>query len=195
MRVRFVGMLCLILGMIAAGSVRSAAAAELIDELKQLPLKIVYETHRDGNWELYMIRADGTGTVNLTTTPAVNELYPHVSPDGSRLSFVVDGEEEGVKVRSVWMMNLDGSGRRRSGDGGGRGDPRRRRSGVGITPSGKADRGGEGDDRGEGDDGDEGPPAAGARRRGRRSQQRGGGHGDRVGDPIGQRRRGVEGAA
>jgi len=112
-RVRFVGMLCLILGMIAAGSVRSAAAAELIDELKQLPLKIVYETHRDGNWELYMIRADGTGTVNLTTTPAVNELYPHVSPDGSRLSFVVDGEEEGVKVRSVWMMNLDGSGRRR----------------------------------------------------------------------------------
>lgn len=91
---------------------RQAAAEDLAEELKRVPFKIVYETHREGNWDLFMVHADGSNPVNLTRTPKVNEMYPHVSPDGTMVSFVVDEEEAGAKIRNVYVMNLDGSGRR-----------------------------------------------------------------------------------
>ena len=62
-----------------AGQTRSE---DLIVELKKLPYKITYETHRDDNWELFMADADGANPVNLTRTTSVNEIYPHVSADG-----------------------------------------------------------------------------------------------------------------
>ena len=57
-------------------------------ELSRIPYKIVYETRRttEGrrNWELFMMNADGSNPVNLTNTPNIDEMYPHVSPDGTR---------------------------------------------------------------------------------------------------------------
>ncbi len=88
-----------------------AAAVDLAEELKQVPFKIVYETCPDGNWELFMVNADGSRPVNLTRTPKVNELYPHVSPDGAKICFVADEEQGGTKVRNVYTMNMDGTGR------------------------------------------------------------------------------------
>ena len=88
--------------------------------LKDIPYRIVYETFRDGNWELFSVKADGSDPVNLTSTPKVNELYPHVSPDGTKVCFVCDEFEEGAKVpkiRTAWYMNLDGTGRTKIGDG------------------------------------------------------------------------------
>ncbi len=85
--------------------------AKLRKELKALPFKIVFETRRNGNWELFMVNADGSNPVNLTRTPDINELYPHVSPDGKRVCFVVDEGKGAKKVRSVYYMNLDGTGR------------------------------------------------------------------------------------
>lgn len=83
--------------------------------LKEIPYKIVYETYRetDGrkNWELYLINADGSNPVNLTNTPDVDEMYPHVSPDGTKICFVVDERARRRKVRSVYYMNIDGTGR------------------------------------------------------------------------------------
>src|SRR5262245_48704256 len=49
---------------------------DLLTELKSYPHKIVYESNRDGNWELYLVNADGSDPVNLTRTPDVDELYP-----------------------------------------------------------------------------------------------------------------------
>lgn len=86
-------------------------AKELLAELKAYRHKIVYETYRDGNWELYMVDADGANPVNLTRTPNVHELYPHVSPDGTKVCFVVDEGEGAAMVRNVYYMNMDGSGR------------------------------------------------------------------------------------
>jgi WD40 repeat protein len=107
------GVSCVLVGLIALGWGLSspAAAADLREELKQLPFKIVFESYQDDNFELMMVNADGSQPVNLTKTPKVSELYPHVSPDGKKVSFVVDGDEGGKKVRNVWTMNLDGSGR------------------------------------------------------------------------------------
>jgi len=87
--------------------------AKLRAELGKLPLRVVYESYGDGNWELRAMRADGTGGVNLTRTPDVHELLPHASPDGRRISFLVDAGTGRDKVRSAYVMNADGSERKR----------------------------------------------------------------------------------
>jgi len=84
-------------------------------KLEEIPFKIIYETYRetDGkrNWELFLMNADGSNPVNLTNTPDLDEMYPHVSPDGTKISFVVDEGTGRDKVRSVYYMNLDGTQR------------------------------------------------------------------------------------
>ena len=83
--------------------------------LEKIPFKILYETYQktDGrnNWELYMINANGSNPVNLTNTPGIDEMYPHVSPDGTKISFVIDAGTGRRKVRSVYYMNIDGTDR------------------------------------------------------------------------------------
>ena len=85
------------------------------EKLALLPFKIVYETYRQTegrkNWELFLINADGSNPVNLTSTPGIDELYPHASPDGTKICFVVDELVEKKKARNVYYMNLDGTGR------------------------------------------------------------------------------------
>ena len=84
-------------------------------DTKSIPFKIVYESLREANgtknWELIMINADGSNPVNLTKTPNVSEIYPHASPDGTKVCF--EGEEGTgrEKVRSVYCMNIDGTDR------------------------------------------------------------------------------------
>ena len=84
-------------------------AKELLAELKTYPHKIVYETNRDGNWELYLCNADGSNPVNLTNTKDVDELYPKPSPDGSKICFVADEGKGDAKVRNIYYMNSDGT--------------------------------------------------------------------------------------
>jgi hypothetical protein len=84
--------------------------------LKDIPYKIVYESYRrtknKENWEIIMNDANDSNQVNLTKTPDLDEMYPHVSPDGTKICYVVD---EGItrrdKVRSVYYMNIDGTNR------------------------------------------------------------------------------------
>ena len=93
------------------GACSPAPADDLSAELKQVPHKIVYESHRDGNWELMLVDADGSQPVNLTRTPDVDELYPHASPDGTKICFMADEGKDAQKVRSVYCVNVDGTGR------------------------------------------------------------------------------------
>jgi len=95
----------------AGAEVEDREEAELRAKLKEIDYKIVYETYRESNWELYMVNADGSDPVNLTRTPDVDELYPHASPDGTKLCFVADEGEEESKIRNVYYMNIDGTGR------------------------------------------------------------------------------------
>jgi len=101
----------------AAAAATPACGEDLIRELRQVPYRIVYESFQDDNWDLFLIRADGAQRVNLTRTPDVHELYPHLSPDGTKISFEVDSGEGDSKTRDVYWMNLDGSGRRRVAPG------------------------------------------------------------------------------
>ena len=90
--------------------------AELRLALSQLDDKIVYESYVDSNWELFIMNADGTGARNLTKTSDVHEIYPQVSPDGKRIAFVVDRGSGRDTVRSLYVMNADGSERKLVGD-------------------------------------------------------------------------------
>ena len=71
--------------------------------------KIVFHTNRDaGNYEIYMMNADGSSPTRLTTA-AGNDLTPKWSPDGTKIAFVSirDGNYE------IYTMNADGSNQTR----------------------------------------------------------------------------------
>src|SRR5712692_11739174 len=91
-------------------------SADLLKELKVYKHKIVYETNRDGNFELYLVNADGSNPANLTQTSDVDEVYPKPSPDGSKICFVADEGKGSSKVRNVCYMNADGTGRTKVAD-------------------------------------------------------------------------------
>jgi Tol biopolymer transport system component len=111
------GFLAAGLALVATGEeTRREGSPELLDQLKSYPHKLVYETNRDGNWELYLVNADGSDPVNLTNTPDVDELYPKPSPDGGKLCFVADEKSATGKVRNVYVMNIDGKGRTKVAD-------------------------------------------------------------------------------
>ena len=69
--------------------------------------KIVFESRRSGNWEIYLMEADGTHQVRLTYTAAENRA-PFWSPDGRKILFVSDRDGN----KEVYRMNADGSGQR-----------------------------------------------------------------------------------
>lgn len=86
------------------------------ERLKATPYKIAYESYADGNSDIWVMNADGSGKVNLTNTPDQNEHYPQISPDGARICFNVDSGEGREAVRSLWVMDVDGKNRRKIAD-------------------------------------------------------------------------------
>jgi len=113
----FGGLLLVSLNLLGAETISLAQerhqeqSKDLLKELKSYPHKIIYETNRDGNWELYLVNADGSDPVNLTKTPDVDELYPKPSPDGSKICFVADEGKGGARVRNLYYMNSYGTDR------------------------------------------------------------------------------------
>lgn len=98
----------------------SGQAAEkdsLRARLGALPYGIIHESYVNGNWELFVMNADGSEARNLTNTPGQHEMYPQVSPDGTKVCFVADEGEGRDTVRSVHVMDVDGTNRRKLADG------------------------------------------------------------------------------
>jgi Tol biopolymer transport system component len=70
--------------------------------------RILFVSDRDGDKEIYAIRSDGTGLVQLTINTS-NDYDPSVSADGTKVAFVTDRDG---KVE-LYTMNIDGSSQKR----------------------------------------------------------------------------------
>ncbi len=99
-----------------AGVAAASDSAQLRRQLKASPFKIAYESYVDGNWEIFVMNADGSHPVNLTKTPDLNEHYPQVSPDGSRVCFVADKGEGRDAIRTLYVMDINGKHRKKIAD-------------------------------------------------------------------------------
>lgn len=71
--------------------------------------RLLFESDRTGNWEIYTMRPDGTDLVRLTDNPAP-DVTPIWSPDGKRIVFA---SERDAGDSEIYVMNADGSGQRR----------------------------------------------------------------------------------
>ena len=78
-------------------------------------LVITYISEPDWNYDVYLVRSDGTALKQLTAGPG-NEEHAYWSPDGSRIVYGASGPL-GSDTSGIWVMNADGSGKRRLGDG------------------------------------------------------------------------------
>jgi Tol biopolymer transport system component len=67
--------------------------------------KIIFQSHRDGNAEVYVAESDGSNPARLTYDPAT-DAEAKFSPDGTKIAFMSrrDGNWQ------VYVMNADGTG-------------------------------------------------------------------------------------
>jgi len=68
------------------------------------PDMIAFHSGRDGNFEIYVMNADGTNPTRLTNNPAFDAL-PAWSPDGTKIAFFSDRDGNG----DIYVMNADGT--------------------------------------------------------------------------------------
>src|ERR1035437_2498221 len=68
--------------------------------------KIAFGSYPAGNWEVYVMNADGSGQTDLTNNPAKEGGVSSWSPDGKKLVFSSNRDNND----EIYVMNSDGSG-------------------------------------------------------------------------------------
>lgn len=69
--------------------------------------KIVYASEANGNWDIWLMEADGTGRQQLTAD-ASGDTDPSVSPDGRYIAFTSDQADHS----NIWRIDADGANRK-----------------------------------------------------------------------------------
>jgi TolB protein len=67
--------------------------------------KVVFESTRDGNSEIYIMNSDGTNIKRLTHNN-VADTHPVLSPNGQKIAFI---SLDTFSQSQLWTMNTDGS--------------------------------------------------------------------------------------
>ncbi len=75
---------------------------------QRFELKIVFESNRNGSWDIYAMNADGNNLVQLTDDPA-DDRDPAGSPDGRKIAF--HSNPDGIfGSHHIFVMEADGTG-------------------------------------------------------------------------------------
>ena len=91
----------LIIAMIFAALLTAACGGQTGPEER-----IAFVSNRDGNSEIYVVNADGSGTTRLTNNDA-GDGSPALSPDGQRIVFTSRRDDFFLEIYAV---NADGTG-------------------------------------------------------------------------------------
>ena len=73
--------------------------------------QIAFMSHRDGNWEIYVMDTNGGNQRNLSKN-GFDEWDPSWSPDGKWIAFVSDRNDRGWN-RQIYVMDTNGGNQRR----------------------------------------------------------------------------------
>src|SRR5437660_256547 len=76
--------------------------------------RIAFHSNRDGDFDIYVMNADGSGVTQVTHN-TINEFDPIWSPNGQQIAF---GRISGCCAAAVVVINADGSGERVLADNG-----------------------------------------------------------------------------
>ncbi|MCX6030642.1 MAG: hypothetical protein NT169_15265 [Chloroflexi bacterium] len=69
--------------------------------------KIAYSSNQDGNYEIYTVKADGTGQTRITNDLG-DDWSPAWSPDGRRIAFTSTRGSRDPGVHNIFVMDADG---------------------------------------------------------------------------------------
>jgi len=69
--------------------------------------RIVFDSERDGNFEIYVMNADGSNQQRLTNWER-GDQWPGWTPDGRRIAFTSWGREDGLRA-AIFTMDPEGS--------------------------------------------------------------------------------------
>lgn len=72
--------------------------------------RIAFASNRGGNWNIWIVRRNGTGLTQLTHEP-IDEIAPAWSPDGRQIVFSAWGRRS--HQWEIWAMRVDEPGTRR----------------------------------------------------------------------------------
>ena len=73
--------------------------------------RLAFQSYRDGNWEIYVAKGNGTDPVRVTYHGAA-DIRPKLNRDSSRIAFVSDRDGDW----EIYTMNVDGSDLRKLTD-------------------------------------------------------------------------------
>ena len=88
-------------------AIASAEAPTLEPAIEEVG-QIVFQSNRDGDYEIYIMNSDGTDTRPITDNN-VDDRFPRVSPDGQQVVF----QSRRNNNSDIYVINLDGSNERR----------------------------------------------------------------------------------
>jgi len=98
--------------MLAAGGLLSASCSGTAYKPSGLPALVAFTSDRDKAAHIYTVKPDGTDIQATSSDNGTNDGVPAWSPDGTKIAFTSNQSSR----YEIWIMNADGSGRRRLTD-------------------------------------------------------------------------------